>query len=273
MSTTTATDRLEEMFRRTHAEGRPAVIPFIPAGWPELEATVAIVEAAVAGGADAVEIGLPFSDPMGDGPVNQRAYERAIANGCTTQTVFEAIRELRARGVRVPLLVMGYSNPLFAYGVDRFVQDAVQAGADGLITVDLPPQEAGELERPARAAGLHLIYLLAPTSTDERIRLVAAHGSGFIYCVSVVGITGARQELSAELPEFIARVRARTDLPLAVGFGISAAEHVRAVGELADGAVIGSAFVNMVAETAAAERPARVRAFLEEITGRDPGHR
>ncbi|GMU41072.1 MAG: tryptophan synthase alpha chain [Chloroflexota bacterium] len=273
MSTTATGDRIAEMFARTRAEGRPAVIPFIPAGWPELDATVEIIEAAVAGGADAVELGLPFSDPMGDGPVNQRAYEQAIANGCTTETVFEAVRELRARGVRVPLLIMGYSNPLFAYGVDRFVRRAAEVGVDGFITVDLPPQEAGELERPARAAGLHMVYLLAPTSTDERIRLVAAHGSGFIYCVSVVGITGARRELSAELPEFLARVRARTDLPLAVGFGISAREHVQAVGALADGAVVGSAFVTLVAETPRKDRPARVRAYLEEITGRDPGHR
>jgi tryptophan synthase alpha chain len=273
VSPTVTGDRIAEMFERTRAEGRPAVMPFIPAGWPELDATVEIIEAAVAGGADAFELGMPFSDPLGDGPVNQRAYEQAIANGCTPETVFEAVRELRARGVRAPLLVMGYSNPLFSYGVNRFVQRAAEVGVDGFIVVDLPPQEAGDLERAANAAGLHMVYLLAPTSTDERIRLVAEHGSGFIYCVSVVGITGARRELSAELPEFVARVRDRTDLPLAVGFGISAREHVRDVGRFADGAVVGSAFVNLVAETPREQRPARVRAFLEEITGRDPGHR
>lgn len=264
-------DRLAEMFERTRAEGRPAVIVFIPGGWPEIDATVEIVQAAIEGGADAVEIGLPFSDPLGDGPVNQKAYEQAIANGCNAQTVFSAVAELRARGVRAPLLVMGYFNPLLAYGVSRFVHDAAAAGVDGFITVDLPPQEAGELERPTRQAGLHMVYLLAPTSTEDRIRLVAEHGSGFIYCVGVVGITGARAVLSQELPEYLARVRAQTDLPLAVGFGISAREHVQEVGALADGAVIGSAFVQLVGETPREQRPARVRAYLEEITGRDPG--
>jgi tryptophan synthase alpha subunit len=153
--------------------------------------------------------------------------------------------------------------------VGRFVQDAADAGVDGLVIVDAPPGEAEELEAQARAAGLHVVYLLAPTSTDERIRLVAEHGSGFIYCVSVTGTTGARSELSSELPAFLARVRELTELPLAVGFGISRREHVEAVGRLADAAVIGGAFVQTVAEAPEQERPARVRAFMEGISGRD----
>ena len=264
-------DRIARAFAAARAEGRTPVFPFIPAGWPEIDATVEIVEAAVAGGAAGVEIGLPFSDPMGDGPTNQRAYEEAIRNGANAETVFAAVRELRARGVSVPLIVMGYFNPLLSYGISRFVQTAAEAGVDGLITVDLPPQEAGEVEAPAREAGLHMIYLLAPTSTGDRIQLVADHGSGFIYCVGVVGITGARSVLSDELPEYIARVRAQTDLPLAIGFGISSREHVRQVGEYADAAVVGSAFVQLVGETPREERPAKVRAYLEEITGRDSG--
>ena len=168
---------------------------------------------------------------------------------------------------------MGYFNPVLAYGVNRFVEAAARAGVDGFIIVDLPPQEAAELEVPAREAGLHMVYLLAPTSTDDRIRLVAEHASGFIYCTGVVGITGARAEVSAELPEFIARVRARTDLPLAVGFGISAREHVAAVGMVADAAVVGSAFVRMIAEATARGRPDAVRAFVEEISGREPAPR
>ncbi len=268
---TDRTDSIARAFAAAREAGRAPVVPFIPAGWPEIDATADIVEAAVAGGAAAVEIGLPFSDPMGDGVTNQRAYEQAIANGATTDTLFDAVREIRARGVTVPLIVMGYFNPLLAYGISRFVQTAVEAGVDGLITVDLPPQEAGELERPAREAGLHMVYLLAPTSTEDRIRLVADHGSGFIYCVGVVGITGARSVLSDELPEYIARVRALTDLPLAVGFGISTRQHVSQVQEFADAAVIGSAFVQLVGETPREERFAKVRAYLEEITGRDPG--
>ena len=155
--------------------------------------------------------------------------------------------------------------------IEAVLELAAEAGVDGLIIVDLPPQEAGELEGPAREAGLHMIYLLAPTSTEDRIRLVAEHGSGFVYCVGVVGITGARAVLSDELPEYIARVRELTDLPLAVGFGISSREHVRTVGAYADAAVVGSAFVQLVGETPKEERAARVRTYLEEITGRDPG--
>lgn len=261
-------DRLAEMFERTRAEGRTAVIPFIPCGWPAPEDTVPVVQAAIEGGADAFELGLPFSDPLGDGPVNQAAYDEAIANGVNTASVFETVRALRSSGVRAPLLIMGYFNPLLAYGVSSFVQDAVAAGVDGLIIVDLPPDEAAELEEPARAAGLHLVYLLAPNSTPERIRLVAEHAGGFIYCVSLTGVTGERRQLPEELPEFLRRVRAQTSVPLAVGFGISAAEHVRDVGKIADAAIIGSAFVRTVSEASAEQRPAAARAFLEEMTGR-----
>ena len=262
------TDRLAEMFARTRAEGRPAVMPFLPAGWPELHDTVRLVEAAIEGGADAFEIGMPFSDPLGDGPVNQVAYTQAIANGCTTETVFDAVRTLRARGIRATLLVMGYFNTILAHGLERFVRDAKSAGVDGFIVVDLPPQEAGELEPLVKAAGLHMVYLLPPTATPDRIRLIAGHASGFIYCVGFVGITGERAEVSSELPGLLARVREQTDLPLAVGFGISRHEHVRAVGELAEGVVVGSAFVRSVAEASSEERPAAARRFLEEITGR-----
>ena len=266
-----AGDRLGAMFAATSAAGRPAVIAFVPAGWPERDATVAIVRAAVEGGADAVELGMPFSDPLADGVTNQRAYEQAIENGFTLELLLDAVREARAGGVGVPLLLMGYSNPLFAYGASKFVQDAADAGLDGLILVDLPPEEAAEIEPPARAAGLHMVYLLAPTSTDERIALVATHGSGFIYCVSVTGVTGARSTLPAELPAFLARVRAVTDLPLAVGFGISAREHVEQVGRLADAAIIGSAFVNAIESAPADRRLDTVRAYVEGITGRGTG--
>ena len=265
------TDRIAEMFQRTRAEGRPAVIPFAPSGWPEPDATVEVVRAAVAGGADAFELGLPFSDPLADGPVNQLAYQQAIAAGTTTQTVVETARRIREEGIEIPLLIMGYFNPLLAYGVERFVHDAAEAGIDGLIIVDLPPHEAAELENPARAAGLHMVYLLAPTSTDERIRLAAEHGGGFLYLVSVTGVTGERQSMSEELGSFVGRVRALTDLPLAVGFGIREREHVEAVGALADGAVIGSAFVRTISESSPEQRAERIRAFMEEITGREPG--
>ncbi len=262
------TGRIEAMFERTRREERPAVILFTPCGYPERDAAYEVITAAVAGGADAIEIGVPFSDPLGDGPVIQRANDIARAGGFVPPDLWGLIRRLRADGVTVPLVLMGYCNPLFAYGIEAFVRDAAEAGADGFIVVDLPPEEAGELEQAVRRAGLRLVYLLAPTSTDERIALVAEHGSGFVYCVSVTGVTGARTSMSELLPGFIARVRARTDLPLAIGFGISTHEHVREVGELADAAVIGSALVATVASAPREERAARVRAFVEEITGR-----
>ncbi|MEZ4553202.1 MAG: tryptophan synthase subunit alpha [Dehalococcoidia bacterium] len=266
------TDRLAEMFARTRAEGRPAVIPFVPGGWPEPNATLEIVKAAVDGGADAMEIGIPFSDPIGDGVTNQVAYQHALEQGVTPPAILDSVRAIRAAGIRVPLLLMGYCNPLFAYGLDGFVRDAAEAGVDGLIIVDMPPDEADELEPLVRAAGLHMVYLLAPTSTAERIALVAEHASGFIYCVSVTGVTGTRSQLSDELPAFLERVRRQTDVPLAIGFGISTREHVESVGRIADAAVVGSAFVQAVTSAPPAERPGVVRAYVEEITGRGNGH-
>ena len=266
--TTDRPDRIAELFAHTRAEGRPALIPFVPAGWPEADATTEIVEAAIAGGADALELGLPFSDPLGDGATNQKAYHEALAQGVTSATVLDDVRELRARGVTIPLIVMGYINPLLAYGGAAFVRDAVDAGLDGLIVVDMPPDEAREIEEPARAAGLHLIYLVAPTSTDERLRTVAEHAGGFVYCVSVTGVTGARQQMSEGLGEFIERVRRFTDLPLAVGFGISERQHVELVGSVADGAVVGSAFVNVIAEAPRDQRGGAIREFVERMSGR-----
>ena len=264
--------RIAEMFERTRAEGRPAVIPFAPGGWPEPGATPGIVRAAVEGGADAIEIGVPFSDPLADGVTNQVAYQEALAQGANLGTVLEAVREVRAGGVRVPVLLMGYCNSLLAYGADRFARDAADAGVDGLVIVDLPPEEAAEIEEPARSAGLHLVYLLAPTSTEVRIAAVAEHASGFVYCVSVTGVTGARTEMADDLPAFLGRVRAQTDLPLAVGFGISTREHVEAVGRLADAAIIGSAFVQAIARAPRDGRAEAVRSYMEGITGRGAEH-
>jgi len=265
-----APDRIAQLFEHTRAEGRTPVIPFVPAGWPEFDATAEIVQAAIEGGADAIELGLPFSDPLADGATNQQAYYEALQQGTTPVTLLETVRQLRAAGVTIPIIVMGYVNPMMAYGPEAWVNDAVEAGVDGLIIVDLPPNEAAELEQPARAAGLHMIYLVAPTSNEERLQLVAEHASGFIYCVSLTGTTGARNEMAADLGEFIARVRAHTDLPLAVGFGISERRHVEQVGAVADAAVIGSAFVRTIAEAPRDQRAAAVRDFVERMTGREP---
>ncbi len=261
-------DRIAVLFARTRAEGRPAVIPFVPAGWPEFDATPEIVQAAIDGGADAIELGLPFSDPLADGATNQQAYYESLQQGTSPVTLLDTVRSLRASGITIPIIIMGYVNPMISYGPDRWVTDAVGAGVDGLIIVDLPPDEAAELEIPAHRAGLHIIYLVAPTSTDDRLRLVADHASGFIYCVSLAGTTGARSELPEDLPEFIARVRAQTDLPLGIGFGISERRHVEQVAALADAAIIGSAFVRTIADTPREGRAAAVREFVERMRGR-----
>jgi tryptophan synthase alpha chain len=263
-------DRIAALFARTRAEGRPAVIPFVPAGWPEFDATPEIVQAAIDGGADAIELGLPFSDPLADGATNQQAYYESLQQGTTPVTLLDNVRSLRASGVTIPIIIMGYVNPMTSYGPERWVTDAVEAGVDALIVVDLPPNEAAELEVPAHKAGLHTIYLVAPTSTHDRLRLVAQHASGFVYCVSITGTTGARNELPEDLPEFIARVRAHTDLPLAIGFGISERRHVEQVAAFADAAIIGSAFVRTIADTPRQQRAAAVREFVERMTGATP---
>lgn len=260
--------RLTELFARTRAEGRPALIAFVPGGWPQPGATPEIVRALIEGGADAVEVGIPFSDPLADGPTNQAAYQQALELGVTPEDVLAAVRECRAAGVSAPLLLMGYFNPLLAEGLEEFTAAAESAGVDGLIIVDLPVEEAAELSEPAHAHGLDIIYLLAPTSTDERIGAVAEQGSGFIYCVSVTGVTSARSQLSEDLPAFVARVRERTDLPLAVGFGISRREHVLEVGRIADGVVVGSALVEAIGAAPPGERAQAARTLMETLSGR-----
>jgi tryptophan synthase alpha subunit len=215
-----------------------------------------------------LELGVPFSDPLADGATIQRANFTALQHGVTTSVCLEAVRALREQGLEVPVLLMGYYNPILAYGLEGFAVDAAAAGVDGLIVVDLPPEEAGPLQEACRARGLDLVYLLAPTSTPERVALVARQASGFVYCVSVTGVTGARSALPPELPAFVERVRSETTLPLAVGFGISDREHVEAVGRIAEVAVVGSALIDVIDSSPAQEREARVRAYVEVLAGR-----
>jgi tryptophan synthase alpha chain len=186
---------------------------------------------------------VPFSDPLADGPTIQRSTQIALEAGMTMRRCLELTAELRMRGIEQPLLLMGYINPIMTYGIERFVVDAVACGADGLIVPDLPPEEAGDLEAACQESGIALVFLLAPTSTEERIRLIVQRSSGFIYLVSVTGVTGARTSLQADLTQFVERVRGLTKKPLAVGFGISTPEHVLQVVQLADGVIVGSALM------------------------------
>ena len=259
--------RIDEAFARAKAEGRVAFIAYLMAGYPEPDATVAIAKALADGGADAIEIGLPFSDPLADGATIQRASMKALEGGMSVLRCPELIREVRAAGVVIPMIVMTYYNPILAYGQDRFVRDVAAAGADGLIAVDVPPEEAGELAARCRAESVDLIPLLAPTSTDERVALAVEQASGFIYCVSVAGVTGAREALPEELGAFLERARRQTALPLAVGFGISRREHVEALQGRAEGAIVGSALVDLIEAAPRAERETRVREYVEVLTG------
>ena len=260
--------RIEETFARLNAQGRTAFVAFLTVGYPDVESTPGLTRALVDGGADIIELGIPFSDPLAEGPTIQAASFHALQNGVTVGTCLDVVRRLREGGLDAPIVFMGYYNPILSYGVERFARDAAVAGADGVIPVDLPPEESGPLEKACREHGLRLVYLLAPTSTDERIRAVAERASGFIYCVSLAGVTGARLELPSDLGEFVTRVRKYTNLPVAVGFGISQPEHFRAIGRIADAAVIGSAIIDEITKSDANEREARLKHYAEVVTGR-----
>lgn len=234
--------RIGDVFSTGHA----ALMPYFPLGFPDADTSLKVIEAMSAAGADAFEIGLPFSDPLADGPVIQRATQIALEQGITTAKALALIAELRSRGVSQPCLLMGYFNPLLAYGLARFVADAAAAGVDGFIVPDLPPEEADELDRLCADRGLGLIYFLAPTSTDERLKLVAAKARGFIYLVSLTGVTGVRSKLADNLGEFVDRVRRATTTPLVVGFGVSTPQQAAEVSGLADGVIVGSRLVQIV---------------------------
>lgn len=239
----TGLDALAAMFEAAGQEGRAAFLPYYPIGYPDYERSLDAVVAMAETGVDGFEIGMPFSDPLADGPTIQAATQVALQNGVTVRTCLQAVRELRERGVTQPMLLMGYLNPILAYGPDALVRDAQAAGASGLIIPDLPPEEFYRLSDLCAKAGLALVAFLAPTSTPARIRTVAAQASGFIYVVSVTGVTGARADLPDQLAGFIRRVQAETDTRLVVGFGISRPEQARAMNGLVDGFIVGSALV------------------------------
>ena len=239
--------RIGHKFRELRARNEAALIPFIVAGDPDLESTAALIHELEARGADLIELAMPFSDPMADGPANQRAHARGLNGGASLTAILALVSELRKES-EIPLILFGYYNPILHYGCERLCADAARAGIDGLLIVDLPPEESAELARPARAAGLDLIYLLAPTTPIERSRKIARVASGFLYYVSVTGVTGARAHLAADLQGRVRELRAVTDLPIGVGFGISTPEHACAVASFADAVVVGSALSTVIEE-------------------------
>lgn len=251
-------NRIENAFKN-----KPIFMPYFPLGYPDLETSIDVIEALAKNGADLIEVGLSFSDPLADGPVIQQATQVALEKGITVKKSLAAVKELRKRGVIIPLILMGYYNPMLAYGLEKFIHDSREAGADGFIIPDLPMEEAEEFTsalsvveaqavgkpHPSTAAQdeqMPLIQMLAPTSPDERMEAIARNAKGFIYLVSVTGVTGERREISNDLGNLIARVREHTSVPVCVGFGISTPEQARQVGQLADGVIVGSACVKTI---------------------------
>ena len=263
-------ERIAEVFERTKAQGRIALMPYLAVGYPDVETTLALAPALVEAGADLFELGMPYSDPLADGATLQRATQVALRNGVTSKVCLEVAAKIR-RQVDVPLLLMGYYNPIVHFGQEQFCAAAAEAGVDGLIVPDVPPEEAGALQAAATRNQIDLIYLVAPTSTDERLRTVSEVAQGFVYCVALSGVTGARSQVSASLPEYLARVRRFTTLPLAVGFGISRPEHVEAVARHADGAIVASALIDHLDRLAPGEKVAGAAAYVKALaaaTGR-----
>ncbi|MDR0415714.1 MAG: tryptophan synthase subunit alpha [Propionibacteriaceae bacterium] len=243
--------------------GRKALIPFLTGGDPDFSTTAALVRALARAGADLVEIGVPFSDPVAEGPVIEAADGRALAAGANVDGLFDLVAVLRA-DLDLPLVFMTYYNPVFVYGVDRFLARAAETGLDGLIVPDLPFEESAELAGPAAAYGLPLIPMVAPTTSDDRLAAVAASAAGFVYCVSSMGVTGVRDQLGDDAARLIAKIRTHSDIPCAVGFGISTPAQAKAMAAVADGVIVGSAIVRIIAEHGRAAAP-HVERFAGEL--------
>ncbi|MFN8379207.1 MAG: tryptophan synthase subunit alpha [Anaerolineae bacterium] len=249
------------MFSHSASQNRSAFLPYFPIGWPSVAESLDAIQEMAEAGADGFEIGIPFSDPLADGPVIQAATQKALENGVTVRGCIEAVRELRGRGVHQPMLLMGYVNPLLTYGPKQFVADAKEAGVDGIIIPDLPPEEGDEWVKLCAKANIALVFLLAPTSTQARINLVTDQSTGFIYVVSLTGVTGARTALPEGLEAFLAGVKVEAgDLPLVLGFGIATPEHAQRVNGLTEGFIVGSALVR-----AAQDGPDAAIALAREI--------
>jgi tryptophan synthase alpha chain len=246
------TTRIERMFAASRKRGRAALVTFVTAGDPDYETSLKIIEGLPQAGADLIELGMPFTDPMADGPAIQASGLRALKAGHTMQRTLDLVKAVRNKDQLTPIVLMGYYNPIYVYGVDRFLTDAKEAGVDGLIVVDLPPEEDEELCIPALKAGLNFIRLATPTTDNKRAASVFRNTSGFVYYVSVLGITGTKAPDLASVKENVIRLKGHTKLPIAVGFGVRSAEQARAIAKDADGVVVGSALVNAVRDSLSA---------------------
>lgn len=258
-------NRITQRFQQLTEKRQPAFIPYITAGDPTLDATGRIVDALEAAGADIIEFGVPFSDPVADGVVNQEAAQRALRHNVSLRDILGLICQLRQR-TQIPLVIFTYYNPVLAYGLDAFAKDAQAAGVDGVLCVDLPPEEAMEYKRCLDEAGIATIFLIAPTSTPERVKLIAGNCSGFVYYVSRTGVTGERAALETSIKEKVDAIKANTRVPVAVGFGISTPEQAAQIASCADGVIVGSAIVRLIGELGDTPgMPERVGAFVHTL--------
>jgi len=254
--------RLTEAFARAKASGQPGLVTYVTAGDPTLARTAGVLRALDRAGATVIEVGVPFSDPLADGPVIQRATERALASGTTLDGVLELLASIRSE-IRAGLVIFSYANPILRLGAETFADRAKAAGVDGVLVLDLPLEEAGEFKALLAARGIDTILLLSPTTSDERLRKAASVGSGFLYAISRLGVTGVRDQVADGAEDMVRRIRAVSDLPVALGFGLSKPEHVREVGRWADAAVVGSALVSVIAEAgASADLDTRVEEYV-----------
>jgi len=259
-------DRIDSTFQRLTDEARAGLVTFITAGDPDPETSQQLMERLPGAGADIIELGMPFSDPMADGPAIQAANLRALSSGASLRRTLAMVSRFRENNNDTPVILMGYFNPIYQYGPSRFVTDAAAAGVDGLIMVDLPPEEDDELCDPARTAGLHWVRLVTPTSDDARLQQVLRNTSGFIYYVSIAGITGTRSAAASAIGDALAMIREHTALPIAVGFGINTADQVRETGAVADGAVVGSAIIREIENHLDGSGKAKPE-LLDRVTG------
>jgi tryptophan synthase alpha chain len=261
--------RIAPTFARLRETKRKALIPYITAGFPYADITPELMHAMVDAGADVIELGVPFSDPMADGPVVQRAGEKALAFGVGMRQVLQMVRTFRERDANTPVVLMGYANPVERYdlrhGKDAFIRDAATAGVDGVLIVDYPPEECAEFADKLRASGMDLIFLLAPTSTDERMQQVGRVASGYVYYVSLKGVTGAGHLDTAAVEQMLPRIRRHVEIPVGVGFGIRDAATAKAIGRVADAVVIGTKVIQVVEELPRSEAAAALSGFLREI--------
>ncbi len=263
----TISNRLDQTLKKAREEGRSVLSPYVTIGFPDLETSIDVAEAILRNGGDMLEVGVPFSDPLADGPTVQKTSFQALENGTTVKKCLDAVRQLRSRGIDAPLMMMGYYNPFFHYGVDKFVRDAADAGVDGLIVPDLPPEESAEFEALCAANNIHQIQFVSLTTTDERIEYICKHASGFIYCVAVLGVTGARKDMRADIFGLVTRVKKHTEVPVIQGFGVSTKEHVESIATYADGAIVASAMFDAIENAPADQKVQAAVDFVKALKG------